>query len=530
MLCNGQEWGRCEDGVFVASETCPAACSAEFGCTSCKPGEELCTGEQVRTCLPDGSGYSEPELCDPALGLACSSDGRCVGPCSPSELGHSYVGCEYYPTVTGNTVSPSFDFAVVISNTSDKRAEIIIDGGELAGPMHLMVEPGEVHSQELPWVASLRGCGSLPCSLATDHSRLESGAAYRLRSNRPVVVYQFSPLPFQWVEGDHTWFSASNDASLLLPANALGKDYRVASWPVFEKISHPGLMAVTATEDNTTITVHSKARVEAGGAGAAIDEGSDATYVLEQGDVLELFTYSGDFTGSGVSADKPVQVIGGHFCTQVPMDKYACDRLEESMLPVATLGQSYHVSAPELPALPDGKVQIVRFIAVEDSTAIELDPAGDGPYQLAAAGDFLELPASAADYTVHSDKKLLVVQYMTAQSMGGLSGDPAMATAVPVEQYRTGYRFLTPVDYDTSYVNVVAPASSTIKLDGQTITGFSPVGSSDYHVKRVLIEDNETGKHVITGDEPFGISVYGYGKHTSYWYPGGLDLEPVVID
>jgi len=26
-------------------------------------------------------------------------------------------------------------------------------------------------------------------------------------------------------------------------------------------------------------------------------------------------------------------------------------------------------------------------------------------------------------------------------------------------------------------------------------------------------------------DKPIGISVYGYGQYTSYWYPGGLDLE-----
>jgi hypothetical protein len=31
--------------------------------------------------------------------------------------------------------------------------------------------------------------------------------------------------------------------------------------------------------------------------------------------------------------------------------------------------------------------------------------------------------------------------------------------------------------------------------------------------------------HEITGTQPFGISVYGYGVDTSYWYPGGQNLE-----
>ncbi len=30
--------------------------------------------------------------------------------------------------------------------------------------------------------------------------------------------------------------------------------------------------------------------------------------------------------------------------------------------------------------------------------------------------------------------------------------------------------------------------------------------------------------HTATGNQPFGIEVYGYGYFTSYMYPGGLDL------
>ena len=38
------------------------------------------------------------------------------------------------------------------------------------------------------------------------------------------------------------------------------------------------------------------------------------------------------------------------------------------------------------------------------------------------------------------------------------------------------------------------------------------------------------GNHEITGDQPFGITVYGYGAYTSYWYPGGLNLEEIPVD
>jgi hypothetical protein len=30
------------------------------------------------------------------------------------------------------------------------------------------------------------------------------------------------------------------------------------------------------------------------------------------------------------------------------------------------------------------------------------------------------------------------------------------------------------------------------------------------------------------GSMPFGITVYGYGQYTSYWYPGGLELMTII--
>ena len=39
---------------------------------------------------------------------------------------------------------------------------------------------------------------------------------------------------------------------------------------------------------------------------------------------------------------------------------------------------------------------------------------------------------------------------------------------------------------------------------------------------------NADGSHSITGSAAFGITVYGYGQYTSYWYPGGLDLSTII--
>ena len=100
-----------------------------------------------------------------------------------------------------------------------------------------------------------------------------------------------------------------------------------------------------------------------------------------------------------------------------------------------------------------------------------------------------------------------------------------MALAVATEQYRQQYLFHAPTNYLSNFVNVTAPANATVMLDGAQVAGFVPIGASGFSVARVQLSNAGDGNHVMTGNEPFGISVYGYGQYTSYWYPGGLDLK-----
>ena len=46
-----------------------------------------------------------------------------------------------------------------------------------------------------------------------------------------------------------------------------------------------------------------------------------------------------------------------------------------------------------------------------------------------------------------------------------------------------------------------------------------------FGVARLKLANNVDGNHDVKSDKPVGISVYGYGQYTSYWYPGGLNLE-----
>jgi hypothetical protein len=226
-----------------------------------------------------------------------------------------------------------------------------------------------------------------------------------------------------------------------------------------------------------------------------------------------------------------VQVISGHYCTNVPDNVTACDHLEESMFPVDALGTQYIVSAPAVTSIPAGEVEVVRIIATAANTTLTYDPPQPGaPSTIAQAGGFVEISGNANSFKITADQKVLVVQYMEGQDAGGATGDPAMTLAVPVEQFRTQYLFHAPTNYESNYVDVTAPVGATVMLDGAPLS-FAPIGTTGYALSRVYPLNggpNNDGNHSIQGNMAFGITVYGYGQYTSYWYPGGLDLNTII--
>ncbi len=528
--CSGNTLERCTQGEYQVTEECANACSAEFGCVFCSPGTGTCNGDVGQTCLPDGSAYEE-NVCDPVQGMSCNQGtGQCDGACSLGALGTSYIGCEYYPTVTAQIVSTDFLFAVAIANTTGSVANITIDEGALGGPMTFTVNPNSVAVQELPWVPQLKLCntgGSFGCTDTPNFaSAVVPGGAYHLRSDQPITVYQFSPLDYT----NGSFFTYTNDASLLLPVNALTGNYIAAAWPFWADYSYPGMMAVTATSDDTMVTI--TARANANG-NPNFPAGTPTTVALNRGDVVQLLNMSGDLTGSIVEADKPVQLISGHYCSDVPFGIRACDHLEESMFPVETLSTDYLVTAAAVPTIPNGKEQVVRIIATEANTVLTYDPpvAGAGT-TLANIGDQIEISRYAGSFLVSADKKILVAHLMEGQNAGGNTGDPAMTLAVPVDQYRTQYLFHAPTNYEVNYVNITAPVGATVMLDGAAVGGFEAIGGTGYSVARIQLDAGPAGdgNHSIDSTEAFGITVYGYGQYTSYYYPGGLNLSEIVID
>jgi hypothetical protein len=472
--------------------------------------------------------------------------------CAEAAQYKTYLGCDFYPTVTANNVWSLFDYAVVVANAGDSPAEVTVS----RGPNQITTEtipPNELRTIYLPWVSQLKGPDADACGGATPLSqtvKLADGA-YHLVSSVPVTVYQFSPLQYAPQGGPpgKNWnncpalgcflecFSYSNDASLLLPSTAMTGNYRVAGFPGWAQANIGSFLAITGVEDGTTVEVYLGANgavVGGGGVTGAAGNGQ-VSFTLQRGEVVELIgTPTSDFSGSLVQSSKPVQVLTGLPCVNVPNGNPYCDHVEESVFPAETLGQRYFVTVPTGPRnTPVGHV--VRIVGNVDGTALSY-PSGApaGAPTTIGAGQVVDLGVVSQDFEIVGDKEFIVATFQLGSSLvdpsGGQDamGDPAQSISTAVEQYRTKYVFLAPSDYELSIADIVMPTGAQVTIDGAPIgVTPTPIGSG-FGVARVTLGPGNNGAHLLQSTLPVGLQVIGYGDDTSYQYPGGLNLSLIA--
>jgi len=261
---------------------------------------------------------------------------------------------------------------------------------------------------------------------------------------------------------------------------------------------------------------------------------------LQQGEVLSLASNESagsDLTGSRVVSSQKVSVFGGHECANVPSAPSInyCDHLEQQLFPLHAWGDSYIADA----FMPRNSAQkdTWRIMAGQDNVDVVLSPALAGPFLGMKKGDFVQFHVSGS-FEVVATGPVLIGHYLQGSNYSGHKndnrcggwpnqtgiGDPAFTLVVPQHQFLQEYVFLTPDKYFDDYVNIVAPMGTQLVLDGAPVTKplVQVAGPSGMGVLQMLVPD---GVHTITGDQPFGLTVYGYDCDVSYAYPGGLQLK-----
>jgi len=529
-VCGGQTTcigGSCQDACVDAA-TSKSYIGCEYWAVDLdnaievwdKPNNQgLCaTGSPttMNICFLQQGGGNHYGLCDP------QDDGTAPHTCPGGSTCQSALAC-----VSNAQNSP---FAVVISNPQAKAVNVVVTGPNGA-MINRTVAAGAVDA------ILLQQSGTIPDQSVDGSGKFRK--AYKIVSDLPIVAYQFNPLDNSNV--------FSNDASLLIPRTTWDVDYYVMTMATLDRrpVDHAyhGYLTIVAYEDGTQVTVTPKVAIRPSQTQNTIAAGATVNFTLNAFEVLQLQAAPGassDLTGTHITSPnmKPFGVFGGHEATafgdSTPPDAqhtrgpgYA-DHLEEMLFPSTTWGKTFAITRSQQRS---NETDLIRIMAQKPGTTLSFIPAPvAGTCATLDVGQFCEVKI-AEDTEIVANEPVLVGHFLQSATWGATNntyvgtGDPSMALAVPVEQFRKEYTILVPAQYTANYVSIAAPLTGGITLDGSmvTLTGFN---GSAHRAARIPLT---AGTHKITCADGCGITVYGYSDGVSYMFAGGLDLKPIVI-
>lgn len=561
--CNGLLYEVCAGGAFVTEKTCEAGqvCTDAAGCTACAPNEKGCLGDAVVAC--DANGNPTTQVIEDCSPQTCVK-GECTDACSPEALESTYMGCVFYATdlpqwgqespLPGvSSTAATQQFAIAVANPWNVAVDVKVEQNDAApgsSPAISVVAQRQVGPSSLEVIPlPQREVNGYVYNSQRSRSALTS-AAYRVITSRPTTVYQFNP------QNNPNAFS--NDASLLIPVNALDANYLVLGWPGMGgeiTITLPGLPPVTQHPDNrafltivgaragTRVRVVPSTHVMAGDGVPALAPGEELVVTLGEFETLNLqgadfqMYDRTDFTGTRIEADGPVAVWSGVECINIvppgTEEGCCCDHLEEQLYPRSSLGKEYVVVRTRPRSTGTPEPDYFRIAAQEDGTVVQTSlPSPNDQFTL-NKGQIREI-LTATNFTVTASAAVMIGQFMTSQDANDQKqGDPAFILVPPFAQYRSRYIILVPSGYSQNYALMSVPQGQSIQIDGAapsdcTRENVGTVAGGSYDAVRCPLQP---GTHTITSEERFGLIVQGFGPGpVSYGYTGGMDFKSVNRD
>jgi len=519
------------------------------------------------------------------MGSVCSQ-GVCKTPCDAALDYPSNVGCDFWAADLDNEATnisnaASQQFSVVVANNNDYAVSVTVtaDAARVGEPLNeqavasAMVPPRTASRVDLPQRevdGSMGQNGTYARNSGT--GTFVSPHAFHVVTTGPVVVYQFNPIIQQF----------SNDASTLIPIQAVGADYVIVGYPTANPCGDPNIpvesipdhssITIVPMQDDTTVTVTATHPIAASGGDSGMVIPATAKNVplviphVSRYTVVNLESdqpttgisqcvssgQDGDFTGSVIHADKPVAVFssgergigfGGADNVVYPpdwdsmTDDICCtDHLEEQLLPVTALGHQFAIARSPIRSTDTTgwkEPDIVRVVGTIDNTTVTTNlPPPNDHFVIGRNGQHTF--AATTGFAMNSDQPVEVASYLVSQHFvkHGYIGDPSQLLLPAAEQFRSDYVFLIPGTFQSNYIVLAKPVDAMVVLDGMALAQVEqsgcytgPIGLVDGVMYDQVTCPAMEGHHTVSADKPFGLSVYGYYNVGSYAFVGGSDVK-----
>ena len=490
-----------------------------------------------------------------ALSFSCISAKEMDKSKLPSLLAGSNAGNDFYISFP-----PCYEESAGSENTlrifvaSGVRQEIVLEVESQGYRVNKIAVPNDVIEFKIP--TTVGQPYSKGVTTLAPPEQVYQKAAVHIKARAPIICYGV------------TRFLYTSDGFLAIPVSAFGNEYVVASYPQYTAAGStydlPSLTNIVAAYDETEVTFTmggtSGSRTTGG-----LKKGQKATVTMNRGDVWCFADACDacDVAGSLVKSTKPIGVVSGNQCANVPAGVPWCDYMVEMELPTFTWGKEYHVT----PIVGRLKAPVIRVFAKERDTKVLRDGQDWMRITLNSRGEgdaFIERRAFdglLADVVntggtpckvISADKPIYIMLYNPGQADDNVPSDPFAMVMTPLEQYQKEVVFCTPgakggsLPFLRQYVNLVyannPDGSIPDDLEFATVVNGKftwkkvsvqfgatpgikfavPINGKTYSMKRLQL--NGDGVYRIRANERFAGYAYGFSNYDSYGFPTSVAL------
>jgi hypothetical protein len=425
--------------------------------------------------------------------------------------------------------------------------------------------PGRIYQQTKMTIANDVIEFNIPAQVAQPFSKggkepappdqVYKGYGFHITADQPIIVYVVV----------RYWYTS--DGFLAIPISALGTEYISASYPdmsaMYGGYYFPSEVTITAPYPETKVAFTLGGNPNTKTASGTLP-GETVYATLQSGDVWAISSKGAeaDLTGSKIISNKPISVISGNQCTNIPTNNRWCDYTVEADLPTYTWGTEYHVGK-----IPNRKFpSIIRIFAKEPNTKVFIDGKEVG--LLTKSGGkigeaYLDMRMSSKSeqpksVVVTGNKPIAVTFYNCGVEEDGypyVNSDPFVMSMTPVQQYQKEILICTPgvngSGFPDNYINLVYETDElgTIPEDLEfaekdngnfkwykirsKFSGLDESFKYDLNGKKYALKTiklPKDGIYKIRAKNPFSAYSFGYSNFDSYGYQafaGLADLEKI---
>ena len=347
-------------------------------------------------------------------------------------------------------------------------------------------------------------------------------------SDKPIAVSAFN------------WYSGSLGEYLVLPCH----DYNINRYDYFavspRSAGWSSQVLLVGCENDTNIIITPSETVSLPSDTQSstdqlvnVSKGTPHHVVLHQGQTLYFGAPLIDLTGTHVVSNKPLTVISGHQCGQVPLGVGYCEHMTQQIPPTITWGKQFLL----VPFEHRQSGQYTKLVTSQDHTTITISCNGSTTNVViinSKGGNYTFFFSSSQYCHIQSNKPIIVMLFATGGSLDNNFGDPIMILVPPIEQYSYKYDF--PI-FAMEFVGISVTTTpedffpNSILLDGVPLTNWVAILNSSmdivgYGTKMVT---KNTPRHTVlhTGNGTLSVLLYGFTQTRGYGLLVGMMLMPI---